>query len=171
MQKRLAARLAIAWLLIALDSGAQAAPGPGGDRERDELLATQTRAMGVLGGWSVVSLGAGAGLLASGRTPFVRAIGVQQLAWGAIDGAIAAFSYRGIVADRARSEPGAYWQRERGKLSTVLAINVALDVLYVVVGASLWKFGKSDRVRGAGAGVIPQGGFLLAFDGAFLLSL
>ena len=114
---------------------------------------------------------AGAGLWSTGRTPFVRAVGVQQVAWGAVDLAIAAFSYRGIYADRRRHEPLVFWERERRKLRTVLAVNIVLDVLYVGTGAALARFGQRETVRGAGTGVLPQGAFLLVFDSAFLLSL
>jgi hypothetical protein len=141
------------------------------DLERDRLLAHQTTAMGVLGGWALLSVGTGAGLWALGRTPFVRAMGVQQVAWGGIDGLIAGLSYRGILADRRRSEPPAYWAQERSKLRTILGVNVALDVAYLAVGASLLAFGRRESVRGAGAGILPQGAFLLVFDSAFLLSL
>lgn len=60
---------------------------------------------------------------------------------------------------------------ERRKLRTVLAVNVALDVLYVGVGAALARYGQREEVRGAGVGILPQGAFLLVFDSAFLLSL
>lgn len=121
--------------------------------------------------WSGASVTTGALLWSLGRTPFVRAFGVQQLAWGAIDGAITAFSFRGLSQDRARHEPAAHWQHERDRLRTILAINVALDVAYVAVGAGLLRHGRRDTVRGAGAGVLPQGAFLLVFDSAFWLSL
>lgn len=168
---RLAARLVLSTLLLARQGLAQGAEDPGNLAARDRFLGTQSTAMGVLGGWAAVSVGTGAGLWALGRTPFVRAVGVQQVAWGAIDGAIAAFSYRGILRDRGRIEPAAYWEQERRKLRTILAVNMALDLVYVAVGAALWRWGKSEQVRGAGAGVIPQGAFLLAFDSAFLFSL
>jgi hypothetical protein len=141
------------------------------DQARDQLLDRQTTAMSVLGGWTLLSVGTGAGLWALGRTSFVRAMGVQQVAWGGIDGLIAGLSYRGILADRRRSEPLAYWAQERGKLRTILGVNVALDVAYLAVGASLLAFGRRESVRGVGAGILPQGAFLLVFDSAFLISL
>jgi hypothetical protein len=40
------------------------------------------------------------------------------------------------------------------------------------VGALLWGLGKTDAVRGTGAGVVAQGAFLLMFDttGALVVS-
>ncbi len=49
---------------------------------------------------------------------------------------------------------------------TVFLINAGLDVLYIAGGAALMGLGKSDFVKGSGAGVILQGSFLLLFDGA-----
>ena len=163
-------RPALGLLLQTLPALADPAPTLA-DRERDRLLDRQATAMGVLGGWALLSVGTGAGLWALGRTPAVRAAGVQQVAWGGIDGLIAGLSYRGILADRRRTEPLEHWQRERQKLRTILGVNVALDVAYLAVGASLLAFGKRESVRGAGAGILPQGAFLLVFDSAFLLSL
>lgn len=144
---------------------------PAADVTRDRLLTQQTWAMGALASWGVGSMATGAALWSTGRTPFVRAFGVQQLAWGAVDLTIAALSYRGIRSDRTLHEPPAYWERERRKLRTVLAVNVALDVLYVGAGAALARYGRTEAVRGAGVGIVPQGAFLFVFDSAFLLSL
>ncbi|RYE84697.1 MAG: hypothetical protein EOO75_17810 [Myxococcales bacterium] len=99
----------------------------------------------------------------------MRAVGVQQVVWGAIDLTIAGLSYRGIRADRGKREPLAHWEHERRKLRTILAVNVALDVLYVAAGVALARLGRREAVRGAGVGIVPQGAFLLVFDSAFLL--
>jgi hypothetical protein len=125
----------------------------------------------VLTAWSGASIVTGTALLAAGRTPFVRAVGIQALAWGAIDGAIAAFAWKGVHDDARRVEDAAHWDEKRKKLRTIVAVNVALDVLYVAAGAALLAWGKKDEVRGAGAGILPQGAFLLAFDAALVFGL
>lgn len=150
---------------------APASAPQGADRYRDELLVRQTWAMAALGTWGAGSIATGAALWSSGRTPFVRAVGVQQLAWGAVDLTIAALSYRGIRRDGTLQQPRASWERERQKLRTVLAANVALDLVYVGVGAALARYGRREEVRGAGVGILPQGAFLLVFDSAFWLSI
>jgi hypothetical protein len=45
-------------------------------------------------------------------------------------------------------------------------------VLYVATGALLLALGKTQALRGTGAGVLVQGGFLLAFDtaGVFVMA-
>lgn len=118
-----------------------------------------------LAAWAAASLGAGA-LLALLGTPFWRAVGVQFLVWGAIDGAIAAAGWRdrrrqarrGVDRDPAASE------RQRRRLRRLLLVNVGLDLLYVAVGAALTGFDAGAVRAGHGVGVIVQGGFLLGFD-------
>lgn len=74
----------------------------------------------------------------------------------------------GVSAYRAstKSRPDSDWRADRASLHRIFAINVVLDVLYVAAGTSLVLFGKSDELRGAGAGVLAQGTFLLGFDAA-----
>jgi len=118
-----------------------------------------------LAAWAAVSLGAGTLLLVVG-TPFWRAVGVQFLVWGAIDGAIAAAGWRdrrrtarsGVDRDPADSE------RQRRRLRRLLLVNVGLDVAYLVIGVALTGFDAGPARTGHGVGVIVQGGFLLAFD-------
>jgi hypothetical protein len=121
-----------------------------------ELLARRLLA------WGALSALAGGALIWRGD-PFWRAFGVQALAWGAVDAAIALFAQW-----RARRHPpmperaGA----EAYSLRRLLWINTGLDVLYVSGGLLLaLTLGTRDSVwQGRGWGVIIQGGFLLAFD-------
>ena len=48
--------------------------------------------------------------------------------------------------------------------SFVGAINAILDVGYILAGTIIWNLGANDAVRGTGAGIVAQGGFLFAFD-------
>ena len=110
----------------------------------------------VLGGWAAASVAVGAALSVSPRT---RGFGRQTVAWGAIDGAIAAVGAR----NRSRRGP-----TDPVRLRRVLLVNAALDVGYVAVGAVLTR---RERWRGDGAAVVVQGTFLLALDTAAAAAL
>jgi hypothetical protein len=120
--------------------------------------------MTLLTTWAVASLATGAMLWATSSDDYTRSIGIQNVAWGAVDGVIAGFGYRGIGQMRGLDKPVSYWQAEDRKMRTIFLVNAGLDVLYVTTGALMVGFGKNDWVRGAGAGVALQGGFLFAFD-------
>jgi len=118
-----------------------------------------------LAAWAAASIGSGLLLVLLG-TPFWRAVGVQFLVWGAIDGAIAAAGWRdrrrtarsGIDRDATESE------RQRRRLRRLLLVNVGLDALYLAVGAALVGFDAGPVRAGHGVGVLVQGAFLLVFD-------
>ncbi|MDI1484210.1 hypothetical protein [Polyangium sp. y55x31] len=133
---------------------------------REAHLETQTRAMTVLTSWAVASIATGAALWATAGDDYTRSIGIQNVAWGAVDGVIAGFGYRGLAKQSGLDKPLSYWQAEDRKARTIFLVNAGLDVLYVTAGALMVGFGKNDWVRGAGAGVALQGSFLFAFDTA-----
>ncbi len=115
--------------------------------------------------WAVPSALAGATLVLFGN-PFWRAFGIQALAWGAVDGLIAWF---GLLRLRQKAQSAASFSEEAheaARLRKILWINTALDVLYVAGGVALAAFlgPGSDFWRGAGWGIILQGGFLYLFD-------
>lgn len=86
------------------------------------------------------------------------AVGRQHVAWGAVDGAIAA---RGLLSanDRRRAPC------ERGRrLRRLLLANAALDVGYVGLGVAMSRGRLGLARRPDGAAVVVQGGFLLGFD-------
>lgn len=107
----------------------------------------EVRLTEVLGGWAAGSVLAGA-LLARRAPGFAR----QTVAWGLVDGAIAAWGVRG----RRRRGP-----TDPARLRRVLLVNAGLDVGYVAAGAWLVRDG---RWRGDGAAVVVQGAFLLGLD-------
>jgi hypothetical protein len=146
--------------LLLLSRSARAA-----DDEKERFLADEQGLMTVLAGWSAASIGAGIPLWTSNDT-LVRYTGIQYVAWGAVDGALATFGL--VSAHRARAEvhPDEHWRDARATLRRIFLVNVALDVVYVAAGASLLHYGKSDSLRGSGAGILSQGGFLLTFDSA-----
>lgn len=135
---------------------------------RDRFLAEQKKAMAMLAGWAAASMASGAMLWATaGKDDYTRAVGIQTLAWGAVDGVIAGFGGFNTYRQNGVDKPVAHWQAEEKKMRRIFLINAGLDVLYIATGAALVGFGKTDFVRGTGAGIALQGGFLLAFDTAF----
>lgn len=126
-------------------------------------LADTTRGlMTVLAGWSLGSISAGA-VMATSDDRAVRFAGVQNLAWGAIDGAIAGYA---LATLKREDDPSG----ARRKLARLFLVNAALDVAYVTVGALL-ATQDDARLGGSGAAVVTQGAFLLGFDlaGALLV--
>jgi len=120
--------------------------------------------------WSALSVAAGALLLLAGGD-FWRGFGVQALAWGAIDAAIALFGQRAAAKRRARGPHTAEALAERATtegapLRRLLWINTGLDVLYVAGGlVLLYTIGAQNPfAAGNGWGIIVQGGFLFVFD-------
>jgi hypothetical protein len=114
--------------------------------------------------WAALSVAAGAALIVMG-TPLWRAFGVQAVAWGAIDGAIAWFGMRDHRRKRRTlGARNAEWHAEVVKVRRILLLNVWLDVGYVTVGLLIASFGAEGVRLGHGLGVIVQGAFLLAFD-------
>lgn len=119
-----------------------------------------------LGAWALASVVLGAALLALADGAAARAFGIQCLAWGAIDGAIALAGAialrrahaRGVVDDPLRAPP------ERRRLRRLLWVNAGLDVGYVAVAVLVLALWRTPEGLGHGLGVLLQGGFLLGFD-------
>ncbi len=137
--------------------------------ESDTFFGWQHRMLGWLLGWGVGSVVVGAGL-ATDAQPTVRQIGIQAVAWGAIDAVLAWNGRRSARARQHESEAEAAKRRplveEVKRFRTIIAVNTGLDVLYVLGG--LWlaqTAGKRASRRGTGLGIAIQGVFLLGFDG------
>lgn len=140
---------------LALAPSFARADDPGEVRFRNEQALT----MGVLGGWAIASMGAGAALWQAPRDDFAVFMGIQHFAWGAIDLVLA-----GLGMSEAKLGATPDWRAERSRTATLFLVNAGLDVAYVLAGALLWGLGGADNVRGTGAGVLSQGAFLLGFD-------
>jgi hypothetical protein len=161
---------------LALGLGLALAPGraqadEAGDAARDAYIRDQRNHMTVLGAYALGSVAAGIPMLTASR-PEIRAAGLQNLAWGAVDGVIALVALVATNNQRGEQSTAAHWAEERDTSRRIFAINAGLDVLYVATGALLLALGKTEALRGTGAGVLVQGGFLLAFDtaGVFVMA-
>lgn len=125
-----------------------------------------------LAGWALASMAAGALLIvvaggtAEATAATLRALAVQFIVWGAIDGAIAAFGERDRRRRVARGEADDAGATAAfgARLRRLLRINAGLDVVYLLVGVSLLLAWRTPEGLGHGLGVVIQGGFLLGFD-------
>jgi hypothetical protein len=115
--------------------------------------------------WAGYSVFAGVVLLPRDR--FWRAFGLQAIAWGLIDAAIAYYGGRGM---RERSaQPNADQPETRAKeaknLRLLLLVNAGLDLLYMRFGRQMADHAGRDAFkRGTGWGIVAQGMFLFFFD-------
>lgn len=120
---------------------------------------------GVLGAWSVASMGAGAGLAFGGPNDFDRFMGIQALAWGAVN---LVFTAWGEAQSRTNlfttPDSAEVVKKDAASLSRAFWVSALFDVGFVIVGTLLWNLGSTDAVRGTGAGIVTQGGFLFGFD-------
>ncbi len=128
----------------------------------------QRQALAWLLGWGIGSVVVGAGL-ATAKTPVLRHVGIQAVAWGAIDAALA---YSGRENARNKLQQGTtdaeQWV-EAQRFQRIVAINAGLDVLYVLGGWWLIRrAGSNEARRGMGLGIIIQGAFLLVYDSALV---
>ena len=97
--------------------------------------------------------------------------------WNLVNAGIAGLGYVGIQKRKEK-----YWslssiEKERNKLRKSLAINMGLDVCYMLAGAILknraGKMSSENQARNIGFGnsLILQGGFLFVFDGVFVIKI
>ena len=135
---------------------------------RDNFYSYQQRRLSILLGWGLASAAIGSGMQFITQE-FWNQFGLQALAWGAIDAALALVGIRS-----ARSKERLYEQKELGgadeekearTIRRILLINAGLDSLYILSGSwVIWRFQmRSDR-QGIGVGILVQGAWLLLFD-------
>jgi len=134
----------------------------------------------VLGAWALASgVGGGLAWVAGGRggRPGLAAFGRQTVAWGAVDGVIAAAGVTRRV--RGTSAPSVD-DRARRRLRGILVANAVLDVGYVATGVVLavgaprlerrWP-ARAGTLAGTGLAVVVQGSALLVLDSVFAARL
>jgi hypothetical protein len=117
--------------------------------------------------WSMISFAAGVTLFQ--MEPALRGFGIQALAWGLVNAAIAVIGSRLTIKRRSKlADPAAQEavKQESQKLRKLLWWMIPLDMLYVTVGLILaFTWGRKDSWwLGTGWGVVVQGLFLLGFD-------
>lgn len=137
-------------------------------------LDVETRHMAVLTGWSVSNLATGTAGALFADDPTARSFHGTNAAWNTVNLGIAALGASGVARKRLVGDPGpdALARSHRG-LRTALAVNLALDGVYVGAGAALAARGgelSGVDLRGAGLSLALQGAFLAVFDAHFLLS-
>lgn len=137
---------------------------------------TQENAMKFLGGWSALNIT---------LSPFLKTTSIESwphfhqmnFNWNLVNAGIAGLGYIGL---KKRKEK--YWslsslETERNKLKKSLAVNIGLDVCYIIAGVLLKnrveKLSSQDQARNIGFGnsLILQGGFLFVFDSVFVLKM
>jgi len=101
--------------------------------------------------------------------PFIRGLGVQFLAWGVIDGAIALFGKQASEKRKVKVQESGLDESEAKEsrwLERILWINTSLDVFYILGGFWLMQSWGAESLqwKGHGVGIIIQGGFLFFFD-------
>ncbi|MBX2800694.1 MAG: hypothetical protein KTR31_23640 [Myxococcales bacterium] len=155
----------VAWMVAGMAMAQQPVLDPG--------LPSERRHMAILGAWSGLNLVGGTVGLVLSDTPKGRSFHGTNLAWNTVNAGIALAGGLGAHARRDRlSTPEELRKRHRG-LRTALAVNMGLDVVYVGTGLALWALGgraNGLELRSVGQALVIQGGFLMAFDTAFLVS-
>lgn len=134
----------------------------------ERRVRTQLAGMGVVTGWAALNIvsGVAGNFAADGELKYFHQMNAL---WNTVNLTIGAIGLHNARRDRVREKDLPLpVQRERArKTQAVYAINVGLDVLYLMAGATTLELGRvNDRPRlvGYGASILLQGGFLLAFD-------
>ncbi len=124
------------------------------------------KGMLILGSWALGNMAVSSFKLQAAN-PETKAYHQMNLAWNAVNLAIAGFGYYGSIsasADLSLTES----ILEQNKISKILLFNSALDLGYMLGGAYLMERSKNSdqkaRLNGFGKAVIVNGAFLLIFD-------
>jgi hypothetical protein len=128
--------------------------------------------MGLLLAWGTLNVAAGSLLSLLSRDKYWKHFWLQCVGWGGVDALLAGFSrrsYRRKLARLAGNTSGRTetWLKEAKTIFLVLAVNVCLDLGYMLAGEWFRRkghaSGKPDQA-GMGFGFIMQGLFLFLFD-------
>lgn len=144
------------------------------ESEREDFFVWQERVLDMLLAWGIGNVAAGA-VLAARASGIKRAIGVQAVAWGLVDSAVAL--YAGCIARRhamsARSGlfGARHIQQRARRFEHLLALQTAADVVYVAAGAFFAYRSRSPWIQGTAIGVLIQGGALLLYDAGLVIRL
>lgn len=144
------------------------------ETDREDFFAWQERVLDMLLAWGIGNVGAGT-VLALRSSGIKRAIGVQAVAWGLVDSAVAV--YAGCIARRhaTSARSGMYGarhiQQRARRFEHLLALQTAADVVYVTSGAIVAYRSRSPWIQGTAIGVLIQGGALLVYDAGLVIRL
>ena len=139
---------------------------------------TQQIAMGSLGAWSVGNLIVSP-LLSNNIFKTGSSLNSEDyfhqmnFNWNIVNGAIAGLGYWSVCRRKKKFWNFSSLEKDKKKLTTSLAVNMGLDVVYIVSGILLNRAGHNSPLNselkiGYGNSLMLQGGFLLVFDGFFL---
>lgn len=135
--------------------------------DREAFFLWQERVLDLLLSWGVGNVAAGS-VVALTQSGIPRAIGVQAVAWGAVDAAVALYAQcvarNHAVSARAGILGARHIQARAQRFGSLLAINSGADVFYVLAGSLVAAKSSSDWVKGTAIGVVIQGGVLLLYD-------
>ena len=151
-------------------------------RIHNQFYIRQKTAMTILGSWSIANMTVSPllrnQLMEAGEPKSsMEYFHEINFYWNVVNLGISGLGYVGIQKRKKQ-----YWslsnlEKERNKLRKTLAINMGLDVCYLLAGAMLRnraeKMSSENQGRNIGFGnsLILQGGFLLVFDGVFVIRM
>lgn len=129
---------------------------------------TQLGGMGVLTGWAAANIigGVAGNFVTHGEVKYFHQMNAM---WNTVNLVLGAIGLHNARRDRVR-ERDLDWKAQRARATAsqvVFSINVGLDALYIMAGATTLELGRvhqRPRLTGYGAAVVLQGTFLLAFD-------
>ncbi|MFN8382422.1 MAG: hypothetical protein U0V02_10800 [Anaerolineales bacterium] len=109
--------------------------------------------------WSALSLLAGLYFWFA-AIEFGRGFGIQLVAWGAVDAAIAIIGAKTSARRKSTADP----KKEALFIRRVLWINFGVDMVYILGGFWVIRTYSEMFWQGTGYGIILQGAFLFLFD-------
>jgi hypothetical protein len=125
----------------------------------------------ILGGLGAASLGTGLGLTFVTKGT-AQSFWEMTAAWGLVNLAIAGGAYYSATHTDAGSFSLSRTVAEQRSTEVIYALNIGLDVGYVVTGLWLWDRGQrdpSDQLLGFGRSIVLQGAMLLVLDSLLLI--
>jgi len=133
-----------------------------------QRLSINQTGMLVLGTWAIGNIVASP-LWSRNATGSQKYFHQMNMGWNAVNLVIAGVGY--FTAFKTNPLSFSSWQtiQEQHKMETILLVNAALDVGYVLVGLYLMERSKNtlknpERLKGFGQSIILQGAFLFVFD-------
>lgn len=168
--------LALGWMLIHAEPGfAQQTVGASIDEltleQNQRRLRINQDGMSILLGWAAVNMGVGTAGYFMADDPTWKAFHQMNAGWNIVNAAIGTFGLASALGDNPAGYGLVETYRQSQQIQTILAVNLGLNVAYMVGGGFLWERGLrkgSERAIGFGQSLILQGGFLFVFDGVLL---